>query len=274
MSNISCMISRTTISSGDLVYAIPLKKNDKRAVDKNRRDGMNNYCMYEPNEMFTPLCLPVLVKYLSVNKVNAVNLDRDAVNIAHIESMFLLDIGLILAPEGSFEAMGYVHKEIFEAMCTYYNDYDGSEILNWDFERSYDILHEQITTSLQTCRDNIITYETDLIDTEDEYTRLDIQKQIINEKMAILKHTELFDFTCIDGFHRNEGIIHEYFPEIKDGELKFELVQLFQFHCNLSAVNCHFTPTVHGMQHGNQFMTRRLLDIATKINDSKFPESD
>jgi len=261
MGNVSCMVSGVTIGNGDLIYVIGLNINKPH-------DG--NYSMVYCNEMFEPATLPVLCKYDDDEFDFNINFEDQIVLRTFLENKYNKSIEDIFSIDGGcFKGMSYIHSDVFNTLCQYLDECTGKPALNWDYDKSYEQFKKTIIKCIADAKSNIEMYEKILETTTDEYNKLDIQKQIITEKMALLKPAELFDIINFVGFRRHKNIITDYFDFFQNDDFKPLICALYNFSANLMCVGRHWTPTVYGQQYGNPFMVSSVLSVATKINQLK-----
>ena len=133
--NLSCLISKVTITSGDIVYFVPL--TDSIYTIKNPKKRLSNGMLYSPLDIYTPAYLPFKVIYNDCGNFKCI--DNNAVGVKLIEADTNLTISEFIDTFDQ-ESKKYdnlklnyclIHENVFNKCIENYNLNDKEEIENF-----------------------------------------------------------------------------------------------------------------------------------------------
>lgn len=263
--NLSCFVSGVTISPGDEIYFIPLRKRDKKYIP---------FHFFDVTELYIPASMPIKAIYDDYGNIIPEESEYTKVLINHFQGKYTL--AQICDPEiNLFDGGCYAHKEIYESLFIYLNDCNGKSQDNNNFTGQFNLWKKTIKQEFETGERLINLFKKGL----PNQTNPDEIKYFEDEIQKYENRVKTFDFGFMSsaGFFSFDSFAGNNFKELKiyhrglyEGTLNpVEIINFINFICNLHTVSKMLLPAVLGQQCGNPYMTKKLLNLSKKINQSK-----
>jgi hypothetical protein len=256
--NISCFVSGLSIGFGDLYYIIPLIRNP------DYKTGNTPDRQYD---LFRPATLPILAKYDNCG-------DGDVVENNHtkfLEKRFKTTIAKLTnyCNRKYFDNFCYVHKEVYEAMQSYFESCHGKKKDMYDYPQELYKYKLYYRRGIEDAISSIKFYKRLKDDPE-------IIKEYITENVVKIRN---FDFCCSssDCF----SLSFRHLPEIEvlyrvrllNDWFTDDFIAFIKFNMHLYSVSKQYIPTVFGEQYGNNYMVNALLNASKKIVNDRIKKA-
>ena len=268
--NLSCFVSGVTIAPGDEIYFIPLLKN--KSVESSK-----DFYYMDGTEFFIPASMPIKAIYDDYGSIIPEESEYTKVLVNHLQGNSTYTLADICNSENDFFEGGcYVHKEIYESLFVYLNDFNGKAADHTNFAAKFDLWKQAISYEIEHNKKMIelLKQNPDTITDPEElkYRETEIincENKLTNFDFGYLPGAGFFSFDTIAGAGRFSKL-KIYLKDLYYEKLNpSEIINFINFICNLYSVNKILIPAVLGEQCGNPYMTRKLLNVSEKINQSK-----
>jgi len=265
--NISCFVSGVTISQGDTIYFIPLKAN------KDFKTISGNFSFMSVDDIYLPAAVPIKGIYDDCGSF----IPEKSLYTEILEKKFNLPIEKICDIEtGCFHAGCYVHAEIYESMQIYRESWNGKLADHNDFNVKFNQWKKAITDEIKHHEKMIrlgkLTLRNySLAGEEKEFAEEEIEKSeksIKSFSFGYVPTAGIFEFNST--LHPRYSEFAMYRRDLYYGTLPTnEIINCMNFITNLYSISKTLQPSLMGEQCGNPYMTKKMLQIATKINNNK-----